>query len=426
MLLSLLALYIIVILIRPMDWLDTFYGWPLVNNLAMLLIPVSFFGSAKEDFASWWKLPEVKIAAFLLFAASMSNFFVWLQAVVDTFQRFGKVILCYGIILLVVRREKNFRIILWTILMCVAWMAVHGILQIQRGYGFGYLPPLWRASHNVFQITAFGIFEDPNDLCLVFILALPLLYSEFRASNNGLTKTLALFMMPLIITGIWLTNSRGGIMGLFGMVTGYSILKTKGIKRWFTILIPAVIIFIFAPSRFAGKEVDLGRATLWGYGLRSFQRHPIFGIGHGNFQDTVGEGFVAHNSFIHVLTELGLFGYLPWFLLIFMTMTHLCRAINLSSSISRDDQFHLVGLFAALSGYLTAAYFLSRSYDYVLYILLALALAKVSIVANNSSLYDKIFDKNRDGLKRGIIIGLASVLVMWVTVRLANMMGGRS
>ena len=369
----------------------------------------------------------MKLAIVLLFGASISNLFVWLEAVITTFQVFGKVILCYAVILLVVRRNKNFRFILWTVLICIAWLAIHGVLQMQRGYGFGGLAPIWRsAPYNVYQIIAFGIFEDPNDLCLVFILALPLLYSEFRASDSKIVKVIALAMMPLDVTATWLTNSRGGIMGVFGMIAGYAILRTKGVRRWISILVPSFIIFIFAPSRFAGKAVvDLSRATLWGYGLQAFKYHPIFGVGYGRFQD-IGEGLVAHNSYIHTLTELGLIGYLPWFLLIFMTMSHLCRAINLRSALSRSDQLHLTALFSALSGYLTSIYFLSRSYDYVLYILLALALAKVSIAAQSSpGLYEKIFDKKQDSLMKGIIIGLASVIFMWVTVRLANLVGGR-
>ena len=426
MALILLALYIMIIFIRPMDWWPPLYNLPLVNNLAIILIPVSFLGATKENFARWWKLPEMKLAVVLLFAASASNLFVWLSAVIVTFETFGKVILCYAVILLVVRRNQNFRFILWTILTCIAWLAIHGVLQIQRGYGFGDLPPIWRAEHEVYQIVAFGIFEDPNDLCLVFIMALPLLYSEFRTSDSKVARLMALAMMPLVVTATWLTNSRGGVLGIFGMIAGYSILRTKGIRRWISIIVPSLIIFIFAPSRFAGHGVvDLNRATLWGYGLQAFRYHLLLGVGYNRFED-IGEGMVAHNSYIHTLTELGLLGYLPWFLLIYMTMSHLCRAINLRSALPRSDQLHLMALFSALSGYLTAIYFLSRSYDYVLYILLALAIAKVSIIAQSSpDLYVKIFNEKRDDLKKGIIIGLASVIFMWVTVRVANMVGGR-
>jgi len=409
-----------------MDWWGPLYELPIVNNLALLLIPSSFLGATKESVGRWLRLPELWLALFVLIGASMSSFFIWLGGVIFIFQEFGKVILCYAVILLVVRQEKGFRFILWTIFLCAAWMAFNGILQIQTGYGFGDSVPLWRSEYNVFQIRAFGIFNDPNDLCLVFILVLPLLYSEFRVASNAVIKWSAFALMPLMITAVWLTNSRGGIMGIFGMVVGYAILKTKGIKRWISILIPGMIISIFAPSRFSSQQsgVDIGRVDAWGIGLQEFLHHPIFGIGYGYFIE-IGGGKVAHNSYVHALTEMGLVGYMPWFILIFITMTHLCRAINFNSSIQRKDQFHLIGLFSALSGYLTSIYFLSRCYNYVLYILLALALSKVAIVADNSGKYEEIFGNKQTDLKKGVIATFISIFIIYGTVRLANLMGGR-
>src|SRR5262249_29489103 len=48
------------------------------------------------------------------------------------------------------------------------------------------------------------------------------------------------------------------------------------------------------------------RVQLWYEGLTLFVRRPLFGIGSGRYDEYVGH--VAHNSFIHCYTELGLVG----------------------------------------------------------------------------------------------------------------------
>jgi O-antigen ligase len=63
-----------------------------------------------------------------------------------------------------------------------------------------------------------------------------------------------------------------------------------------------------------GNEVssgDLnGRTELWAQGIVSFEKHPLVGIGSNMYRSINVENKVAHNSFISVLVELGLVGFL--------------------------------------------------------------------------------------------------------------------
>lgn len=415
-----LVIYVILVLIRPMEWWEPVRGFNLLDTFAPLLFFAAVLGSKKEDLRRWWRLPEAKISIFLLLGFSLS-WLPWSKAeVINTFQSFGKTILLYNIILLVARTRRNFRILLWTVLACIGWMAVHGLLQNYRGYGFAAQEPRLRGAENALQIIAFGIFNDPNDLCLIFVVALPLLYSEFRLSVNKFAQLLVLAGMPLVGIAAWLTNSRGGVVGVFGMLVAYIVMSTKGIKRWLAIFLGAMFISVLAPSRFAGRmEVDVSRTSFWGIGLDSFKSNPLMGVGLGKFADLTG-GTVAHNSFIEVLTETGLLGYLPWLLLIFVTFVHLSRANNLMRLKNNKERFGLSAFISALAGYLTAGYFLSRGSNLVLYVLLAMASVKSACVSYENNIYPQVFEGRGNDFKRGLAFCLASIPFLWITIRIAN------
>ena len=48
------------------------------------------------------------------------------------------------------------------------------------------------------------------------------------------------------------------------------------------------------------------RLGYWAEGLQLLRDSPLFGIGQGNFGLAIGN--VAHNSFVHCFTELGVIG----------------------------------------------------------------------------------------------------------------------
>lgn len=427
--LILLSIYIGLIFIRPQEWWQPVYGYELVNVAAIATLVVSFPKLMKEQ-QTFRSLPEIKCALALLVAASLS----WVGTfyfggILNTFDEFGKVIVLYVLIVMLGRSTKGFNALLWTILLCISWMAVHGIVQARTGAGFGGLPPNPRVMDNgdiTYQIVAYGIFNDPNDLCLAFIIAVPLLYAVYKASSNGPAKALAICLIPLVCYGAYLTNSRGGIVGILGMLAAYGIARAKGFRRWVIVSVGGTVVFVIAPSRFAGgMGVDVNRVSLWGESLDAFKSHPIFGVGYHGIQDYTSSYQVTHNSFINTLAEIGLLGYIPWFLLIFLTIVHMRRAMSIKGLVGTPEYTYLSGLFSALVGYLTAVYFLTRQYNHVLYILLAMSIAQTLIVCQNHNAYDQVFGTVKKDYRRAVVWALGSIPLMWISVRLGNLAGGR-
>jgi O-antigen ligase len=309
-------------------------------------------------------------------------------------------------------------------------MAFHGILQIHGGVGFGGLPPEWRPTGEdtgVYQIAAFGLFGDPNDLCLAFITGIPLAWAEFRTAGNPLIRGAAFALIPLYGYAAILTNSRGGVIGLFGMCAAYAVSVTKGMRRWIIASFSIALITVVAPARFTGgMDVEMGRVNAWGDGLAAFQRFPVFGVGYHAFVDQAStENKAAHNSYINALAELGVVGYTPWFLLLFFTAIYLRRTIILTNTFPKHTRSRLVGLMSALIGYFTSIYFLSRSYHPFLFILLALGICQTVIVSQSHGLLDMVFGGFRKDLRRGLILCASSILFLWFTIRIANRLAQR-
>jgi O-antigen ligase len=127
-----------------------------------------------------------------------------------------------------------------------------------------------------------------------------------------------------------------------------------------------------------------GRIQAWYEGLQMFKYRPVFGIGKGQFAEH--HSLTAHNSFVLIWAELGVLGYCLWFLTISLTLTLLIKVFQLDKSkyeeskyeeskLMLNDIFLAKCLFLSFIGYLTTAFFLSRSYIVFLYVFLGLSYA---------------------------------------------------
>jgi len=158
--------------------------------------------------------------------------------------------------------------------------------------------------------------------------------------------------------------------------------KYGKIKTIFITIIMAPLAYI-AMSMFRTIDADEssadGRIEAWYEGIQMFKYRPIFGIGKGQFVDF--HGLTAHNSFVLVWAELGVLGYSLWFLTISLTLMFLINIFNLDKSkyikskSMLNDIFLAKCLFFSFLGYLSTAFFLSRSYIVFLYVFLGLSYA---------------------------------------------------
>jgi hypothetical protein len=155
------------------------------------------------------------------------------------------------------------------------------------------------------RLGSTGLFQDPNDMSLMLVMAITVcLYQLIERRRVYWAAPLALFLHALL-----LTHSRGGFLGLLSAL-GVLLLARFGRKAvpLGLVVVPAVFVL------FAGRQTQISlssgtgqsRVQLWYEGMVEFVRHPLFGIGANRYDEYAGH--VAHNSFIHCYTELGLVG----------------------------------------------------------------------------------------------------------------------
>lgn len=170
---------------------------------------------------------------------------------------------------------------------------------------------------------------NANDLAVILALGLPLAwYLVISAVENSGKRWLAvinLLYIPTAIFAIFLTGSRGGF--ITAMLSIFYILPTvnrmgRKVKIPFSILI--IILMIAAVmiipdstmqrimSTFRSGETDYlgGRLQIFADAAGIIDQHPWLGIGSGAFKSATRFGTIAHNTFLSILSETGIIGFL--------------------------------------------------------------------------------------------------------------------
>ena len=228
---------------------------------------------------------------------------------------------------------------------------------------------LWRVRGMVF-------FNDPNDFAQALVMMLPLLWGAWR--QGARLRNLFVVVLPGALVGytMVLTQSRGAVIGVAAMLF-IGVRRMLGtVKTGFVL---AAVLGLVVVSKMAGGRAFSSqersaeeRIEAWIVGLRLLKEHPLFGAGYGRFTDF--NALTAHNSYVLCFAELGLIGYFVWLGLVVLAFTGLNAALKHLPPTSREH--HYAGLIrSSMVGFMACAWFLSRTYQPVLYFMLGLCVA---------------------------------------------------
>jgi putative inorganic carbon (HCO3(-)) transporter len=144
------------------------------------------------------------------------------------------------------------------------------------------------------------------------------------------------------------------------------------------------------PSRMqeldASEASAAGRVDAWYEGIQMFVGDPVFGVGADNFSEL--HNLTAHNSYVLVLAETGILGFMVWLAFVGYGFRMMLAVRGVRGRVPgalpeaepnpaveaqwHDDRAASTALLLSLIGFFTAAFFLSRSYVIILYLLAAL------------------------------------------------------
>jgi O-antigen ligase len=251
-----------------------------------------------------------------------------------------------------------------------------------------------------------GATYDPNDLAMLMVTVLPLTIMPVFMPERLFVKLGCLVGAIFMLLAVMATQSRGGFLGLVAIAIALSLVRIRQVprlKRIVPLLFLTFVFISFAGEQYIGrlatitdqKDDGSGRVLVWKRALFIALKHPILGVGpnafetaYGNFLEhgkfpaelsreatRVTKWQTAHNSYLLVLVELGIPGFLAFLAINFSAFRNLRVAANLGLRDNHELrilQIWAFGLFASLVGFCVCSFFLSQCYNtlpYVIYLL---------------------------------------------------------
>jgi O-antigen ligase len=170
---------------------------------------------------------------------------------------------------------------------------------------------------------------DPNDLAMALALAVPMAWYLSLNYRKPLLRWLCRGYLPVGLLAIALTGSRGGMI-----TTVFALLIVPGSMTKLTpgrlataiamLALSGALAVAYVPDkvveRLASTQTDVedlrfgGRFKLWVAGLQAFTQKPMLGYGTAGFIPAIypilgSKSQVAHNSYLSILVEQGIVGF---------------------------------------------------------------------------------------------------------------------
>jgi oligosaccharide repeat unit polymerase len=271
----------------------------------------------------------------------------------DQVWEYFKLMVLFFVILLTVKNERDFRILV------IAFLAITGIYVGKS---------LWEFIFHGRHIYRMGIrrlvgidttFNDPNTFAATIIYSLPFAWAVWKTKPSPRIKKGLIFYGVMSVAAIGLTGSRAGmvsfifflfllwirgkkkVIGAFGiaiiLAIGWFTMSEELQMRFETIYDQSI-----NPSAAASAQ---GRLEGLKNGIKLFWLSPLWGWGVGNFPyavEVVGgtSGRQAHNLYGQLLADLGILGTIPFIWLCYLIFKTQRKVVNLKPK-RPDDNLYL-------------------------------------------------------------------------------------
>ncbi len=244
------------------------------------------------------------------------------------------------------------------------------------------------------RFFVYGMMYDPNDIAYVLVSLLPFCVSYFLLSEGWMRKAIGIAGGLSSIILILYTGSRSGLLGLAAvgaMVLFTSMGSIKTSQKLSVIISVLVVVVLIGGSLNVERYLsitsidddynvssDSGRIGIWTKAVELLLQNPVTGVGVrcfpmaiGYFRESLQERPLwqaAHNSYIEIVVETGVFGFAVFLSLIGGSVRSFMRGWSIDKAdlptTMRSELRILSGLIQiAFVGHLICAFFLSQGYS---------------------------------------------------------------
>ncbi|MBU0467604.1 MAG: O-antigen ligase family protein [Candidatus Omnitrophica bacterium] len=412
-----LFLFIVFTFLRPQEWVPGMIGWTVIDVFAVLALVGLLFERMATKQKVFAAVPQNKLILLFFGSILMSHVaHTYFWGLRFSFFSFLPVLILFYLTLNGLDTEKKFKIIFWLIIIMNMILVKQGYDQFNNFYGWAGQPiTIDRGPAGVVhRINWIGILGDPNDQALSFVVAFGFLLPFVIGKSGIMTRIFSCAGSGWLLYGVYLTNSRGGILAVLATIFFFFVRKTR--KFLLGGIIGGVFgagFLVFAPSRMSELSSSSGsgssRLDLWYGGIQLFKQNPIFGRGYGMFMEQLPQ--VAHNSFVQAAAELGIVGLFLWIAILYSAI----KGCWIVQDKCKAMESYAIALQSSIVGFSAAAFFLTRTYNILLFILIALSGSLMHVYWEKDSTVK--YDLTKKDLRNILIISIFSLFAVYCFIR---------
>ncbi len=262
-----------------------------------------------------------------------------------------------------------------------------------------------------------GKLQDPNELSMTCSAAL-----AFAFAFHGLLKSWWRHLMlggaiAVTMYCVILSQSRGGtlVIGIIFLAAFVRRFGWKGALLGIAAAAPGILL-----GGRSGEEAEASaeeRTDLLREGFEMMRQFPL-GVGVRAFGDHTATGLTAHNSYVLEAAEVGLPGMWLWALIVY-TSIKIPYVVGFRSPAGLDPRIKGLGngLFVAYCGMLVGIFFLSFAYHSVLWTFFGLSGGLYGVARRNDPTFEiKLSQKEIIGVCVSCVVFLIA-LFGWLKVK---------
>lgn len=227
-------------------------------------------------------------------------------------------------------------------------------------------------------------FQDENDLSLYINMWLPFCFFLFSVEKEKIKKIIYGIGLITGVASVVVSFSRGGFVGLVCTAIIIWLFSAKKLRSLIIIGLLSIIMYVYAGEAYwqemsTSTDTTEGTATAriesWKSGWKMFLDNPL-GVGGNNFQVRFPEyqsdyfqrgmwGRVAHSLWFTLIPELGIFGIIIYFLLLYYNIKDIIFLRRINDNNNADFKYLQAlsaAFIASMAGYFASGTFLSVLY----------------------------------------------------------------
>jgi O-antigen ligase len=286
----------------------------IIGGLALVVLLYEKVGARQSLDLVW---PDGYLLVGFVAAAGLSVVgALWPSYALDAALNLVKMAVVYLLIVNTVTSENRLRTLLWVMVLCGLFPALGSLWYWHQGIKIEG------------RAKWIGMYANPNELGYSLVVLIPLAVALSRRLKLA-RRVLVWLVMAAFMTSIYLSYSRGSLIGLFAVLAymGWrqkSKLARAGMIGVLVVGALAVPLYWSRGEGFNNLQEDTNlqeRMTTYKVALAMYSEHPLLGVGincssvawplyaEANHLKN-HKWLITHNTFLQALSETGTFGFL--------------------------------------------------------------------------------------------------------------------